>query len=332
MPDKGQLPSTPLGQLVEPLGRYVPALPGDDAVAAVEELLIVLSAGIAAFGLLSNSAAVVIGAMLVAPLMTPITAAAAATVMARNVRLLRSIAVIGIGTLGAIAVGYLTAVIAGTQVTSATDLPGEVVARTYPGLLDLGVAVTAGAAAGYILPRRSAVSALPGVGIAVALIPPLATVGITLEVGANTEAANAFLLYLTNLAAIVFSASVMLILAGFRPTSAGVGSLTRRLTITLVAVGAVAVPLTLHTRSALRETSLQDSVASAVAEWDDSVRVVDIAAEIHGGQASVRLLLSGPNDPRPVWQLASAIEHRFHGPVDLHLLYEHDQGFDVSVR
>jgi uncharacterized membrane protein len=90
-------------------------------------------------------------------------------------------------------------------------------ARTFPGLLDLGIAVTAGAAAGYILPRRSATSALPGVGIAVALVPPLAVVGITLEADARTESANALLLYGTNLAAIVFSAAVMLLLSGFRP-------------------------------------------------------------------------------------------------------------------
>jgi hypothetical protein len=46
----------------------------------------------------------------------------------------------------------------------------------------------------------------------------------------------------------------------------------------------------------------------------------------------VRLLLSGPNEPRPAWQLATGIEHRFHGPVDLHLLYQRDIAFDVSVR
>ena len=81
----------------------------------------------------------------------------------------------------------------------------------------LGIAVTAGAAAGYILPRRSAMGALPGVGIAVALVPPLVVVGITWEADATSESLNALLLYGTNLAAIVFSAAVMLLFAGFRP-------------------------------------------------------------------------------------------------------------------
>jgi uncharacterized hydrophobic protein (TIGR00271 family) len=339
---------TALGDALRALRSGVGSPPSDDAVDAVDELLpegdeflpylsqftmlMVLSSGIAAFGLLADSSAVVIGAMLVAPLMTPITAAAAATVMARNARLVRSIAVIVLGTLAAIAVGYFTAVIAGTEITSVTDLPRQVTDRTFPGLLDLGVAVTAGAAAGYIAPRRSTLSALPGVGIAVALVPPLAVVGITLEAGAGDLAANAFLLYVTNLAAIVFAASVMLILAGFRPTSVASGSLARRLLITLGAVVAVAIPLTQHTRDAIRDASLEHSVTSAVVEWDDSVRVLELTADVVDSRASVQLVVSGPNTPRPAWQLATEIERRFDGPVDLELLYQRDDVFEVSVR
>lgn len=337
----------PLGSVIDSIRGSVSAPPDDEAMSAVDELLpdgdefvgyllrftmlIVLSAGIAAFGLLANSAAVVIGAMLVAPLMTPITAAAAATVMARNVRLVRSLIVIAFGTFAAIAVGYVTALVAGTEVTGVTDLPSEVTARTFPGLLDLGIAITAGAAAGYILPRRSTTGALPGVGIAVALVPPLATVGIAAEVGAGQQAANAFLLYLTNLAAIVFAASVMLILAGFRPAEAG-GSLARRLVITLTAVLVVAIPLSLHTQSAIRDASLNRSVANAIVAWDDTVRVVEIDADVADARASVELLLAGPNEARPAWELASEIEERFDGPVDLRLLYQRDELFVVSVR
>jgi uncharacterized hydrophobic protein (TIGR00271 family) len=346
-PPPGSL--TAVGTLVGALRDSVVQPPSDDAAEAVEELfpegdefvryvfrftmLIVLSAGIAAFGLLANSAAVVIGAMLVAPLMTPITAAAAATVTARNVRLTKSVGVIALGTVTAVVVGYVVSLLAGTDVASASELPDEVLARTYPGLLDLGIAVTAGAAAGYILPRRSTVSALPGVGIAVALVPPLATVGITLELGFGEQAANAFLLYLTNLAAIVFSASIMLILTGFRPTTIrGARSLGQRVLVTLAAVLVIAIPLTIHTRTTIENQSLRSSVSSAVATWDDSVTILDLQAELHGSRAAVNLLVAGPNPPRPAWQLASEIEQRFAGPVDLRLRYQRNDQFLVSVR
>ncbi|MFT6392481.1 MAG: putative membrane protein, partial [Ilumatobacter sp.] len=126
--------------------------PGDDEHAALDELipdgdefgpyvrrfsaLTMLSASIAAFGLLADSAAVVIGAMLVAPLMVPITAAAGATVLAQNRRLVRALLVIALGVFLAIAVGYLTAAVAGFDIVGRTDLPGEVEGRTFPGLLD----------------------------------------------------------------------------------------------------------------------------------------------------------------------------------------------------
>ena len=296
-------------------------------------VLIALSAAIAAFGLLASSAAVVIGAMLVAPLMTPITAAAAATVTARNPRLWRALAVVAWGTVLAIAVGWLIALIAGGSVVDVRELPAEVRARTFPTLLDLGVAVAAGGAAGYILPRRSTSGAWPGVGIAVALVPPLATVGITLQLGLGEQSRNAFLLFVTNLAAIIFAAGLALVLTGFRPSQfQGTRALRTRLVITLLTVIVVAVPLTFHTRTTLEDLRLRRAVTDAVATWDDEVRIVDIDADAFDQRAEVELLIVGRGDPRPAWELAEEISRRFDAPVDLRLLYQRDELFSVSVR
>lgn len=296
-------------------------------------LLIVLSASIAAFGLLADSAAVVIGAMLVAPLMTPITAAAGATVTARNGRLWRALAIVAWGTVLAIAVGWFISLIAGGSIVDPRELPGEVRARTFPTLLDLGVAVAAGAAAGYILPRRSTSGALPGVGIAVALVPPLATVGITAQLDLGTESRNAFLLFLTNLAAIIFSAGVALALTGFRPNQfRGQRALRTRMVITLVTVAVVAIPLTFHTRTTLEDLRLRRAVIDAVSAWDNEVRIVELDADAHDNRASVELLIVGRGDPRPTWQLAEEIQNRFDAAVDLRLLYQRDQLYTVSVR
>lgn len=322
--------------------------PNEDEKGAVDELipdgdelwpyvakfttLTVLSAAIAAFGLLANSGAVVIGAMLVAPLMTPITAVAGATVTAHNNRLVRALLIIVLGTALAVAVGYVTSLVAGTHVISRDDLPEEVLSRTFPGLLDLGIAITAGAAAGYIAPRRSVTSALPGVGIAVALVPPLAAVGITAEVGLGSDAQNAFLLYLTNLAAIVFAASFMLLLAGFRPDDHPARGLRRRLAVTVIAVVAVAVPLSLHTAETLQDADLRQSTSQAVEAWDDQVEIRELESNVDDDLALVELHVSGPGEPRPAWQLAEEIQERFGGPVDLRLFFQRDEEFVVSAR
>ena len=341
-------PMSALGNAMQWLDRVLPSEPSDDARDAIDELiptgdeqrdyivrfcvLIALSASIAAFGLLADSGAVVIGAMLVAPLMVPIVGASAAVVTADNRRLFRALGIIALGTVLAIVVGWATSLIAGGTVIDVRALPDEIRSRTFPGLLDLGVAITAGAAAGYVQPRRSAISALPGVGIAVALVPPLATVGITWQLGLGSEAGNALLLYLTNLAAIVFSAGLVLLLSGFRPRETGAGALRKRLLITALAVILVAIPLYRHTQSVVEDTRLRSAVVRAVEAWDADARIVEVTADVVDGEANVELLVVSRGDPEPVWELAEQIRSRFGGPVELTMLYQGDEFYAVSAR
>jgi uncharacterized hydrophobic protein (TIGR00271 family) len=341
---------TPIGALSQWIRTTWSREPSEDEHAAIDELipedgpefaeyvvrfsfLILLSAAIAGFGLLADSAGVVIGAMLVAPLMTPITAVAGAIVTARNTRLWRSLVVVAWGIVLAVAMGWLVSVIAGGSVTDVSELPNEVRARTFPGLLDLGIAVSAGAAAGYILPRRSTIGALPGVGIAVALVPPLTTVGISYELGLPSEARNAFLLFLTNFAAIVFAASIALALTGFRPGHlAGRRALGIRIAITLIVVTIVAIPLTLHTMTTLEDARLRRAVVASVERWDDDVRILELDADATDEQGTVELLVVGGGDARPAWILAETIREEFDGPVDLRLRYQRNEVFTVSAR
>jgi len=340
---------TALGVITGWVEAVLPAEPTTDGRAAIDELipegpeqreylfrflsLIALSSSIAAFGLLADSGAVVIGAMLVAPLMTPIMGAAAAVVTADNRRLAKAMLIIALGTVLAIVVGWAVSLIAGGSVIDARALPQEIRSRTFPGLLDLGVAITAGAAAGYIQPRRSAIAALPGVGIAVALVPPLATVGITAELGLDAEARNAFLLYMTNLAAIIFSAGVVLLLSGFRPrTRIGSGALRKRMLVTLLAVLLVAIPLFRHTRSVIRDLRLESAVVKSVEVWDADARIVEIDSDVDDGRAIVELLIVSQGEAEPAWELAEEIRGRFGGPVELRMLYQGDESFVVSAR
>lgn len=178
-------------------------------------VLISLSALIAALGLISNSAAVVIGAMLVAPLMSPIVGTGMAIVLG-DVRFLRL-------AIGAVARGAGLAILLSIPMgllRIGEPLSAELAARTQPSLIDLFIALFSGMAAAYALSRSNAAAALPGVAIAAALVPPLATVGVTLSAGYYVESLGALLLFLTNFAAITVATAIVFLILGFRPAPA----------------------------------------------------------------------------------------------------------------
>jgi len=177
---------------------------------------------IATFGLLSNSAAVIIGAMIVAPLMNPIISLSFGSIEMNRVLVLRSLLTIVVGTNVIITMSFFVSEIIGWKLAGS-----ELIARMSPSLLDLGIAVAAGAAAAFAYTRPSVSSALAGIAIAVALVPPLCTVGIALSLGhkAGTDigfamgavsARGPFLLYLTNIFGIVLSAALIFFLQYFR--------------------------------------------------------------------------------------------------------------------
>lgn len=170
-----------------------------------------LAACIATFALLANSASGVIGAMLIAMMLGPISGVGLALVDADLVLLRRSGVTLlaGVSIVGAcsLIIGYLH-----------QEIParGELLARTHPNYLDLMIAMAGGAIGAYaeLSPRVSA--SVVGVAIATALVPPLCAGGIFVTRGEFDNAAGAYLLAFTNIVAIQFSTSVMLGLAGFR--------------------------------------------------------------------------------------------------------------------
>ncbi len=174
--------------------------------------MVSLATLIATLGLLLNSPAVVIGAMLVAPLMSAIVALGLAVVQGDS-KLLRL--ALGSAARG-IALSVGVALVVGL-LTPGDHQTAEMAARTSPTLLDLAVALASGAAGAYALCRKDVATSLPGVAIAVALVPPLATVGLALSQGDWTMAGGAGLLFLTNLVAIATAGGVVFLLLGFQP-------------------------------------------------------------------------------------------------------------------
>ncbi len=179
--------------------------------------LLISATVIATLGLLSNSSAVIIGAMIVAPLMNPILSMSFAIVTANWKLYKRSIVTVFLGATTTILVSYAI-----TALLPINIVGSEIVARTAPNLMDLGVAIAAGAAGSFSLTRLSIASSIAGVAIAVALVPPLCVAGIGLGIGpelageigkvvvGNTSvSAGAFLLFLANLTGIVFAACII---------------------------------------------------------------------------------------------------------------------------
>ncbi|MEB3316540.1 MAG: DUF389 domain-containing protein [Cyanobacteriota bacterium] len=171
-------------------------------------VFVVLTLGaalIATLGLLANSAAVVIGAMVVAPWILPLEAMAFEVLRGHLPSVLRALRTLLLG----VALGVLVSVGVGWLVGLPT-FGEEVMARTRPNLLDLAVALAAGGVAMFAKLRKEAISALAGLAIAVALVPPMCVVGLSLSAGLWQQAGGALLLFLTNLLGILSGAMVAL--------------------------------------------------------------------------------------------------------------------------
>ncbi|QNI56330.1 conserved hypothetical protein (DUF389) [Synechococcus sp. BIOS-E4-1] len=176
--------------------------------ATLDEVFIVLSVGaslISTLGLLANSTAVVIGAMVVAPWIMPLRAAAFAILLG-EVRLLgRSLRTLLAGVLSTTLLSFLLGSVAGLP-----RFGTEVLTRTEPNLLDLGIALVAGGLATYAKLRSDAVSSLAGTAIAVALVPPVCVMGLLLSHQNWSQASGAGLLFATNLLGILTGGLVLM--------------------------------------------------------------------------------------------------------------------------
>ncbi len=174
-------------------------------------VLIVLSSIIATLGLLLDSAAVVIGAMLVAPLMSPILGFSLGMVMG-DVRLVR----LAIESMfKGVALALVLAVFIGI-LSPFKELTDEILMRTQPTLIDLVIALASGMAGAYAISREEVSAALPGVAISAALMPPLGVAGLGLSLGEPQVAGGAFLLFLANIAAISLAGVIVFVLLGVR--------------------------------------------------------------------------------------------------------------------
>lgn len=272
-------------------------------------VMLTLSVVVAVMGLAADSAAVVIGAMLLAPLMGPVLATAATMSMALFRKAAWSFAKVLLATAWCIALAYVL-----SMMIADDHLANEVVARTSPDLKDLVVALAAGAAGSYATVRKDASASLPGVAVAVALVPPLGTVGIMLQAGLMDEALGALLLYITNLAAIILAGVVVFVVTGFVPprrlatTSLRLGAAT---VIASAVVIAIAIPLFRASVSAAEDSSRRGEALGIVRTWIGEER--DLVPDIRFDEGAGRLYveLKGVDYPPDDADLRAILSQRF---------------------
>ncbi len=276
-------------------------------------LLVCLSAIIATFGLLANSTAVVIGAMLVAPLMGPIFGIALA-LSTGDRRLLKT-------ALFAEVVGIILAVALPTLIgliPLRPDFGSEILARTQPTIYDVLIALASGLAGAYALVDEKISPALPGVAIATALVPPLAACGLNLAAGNWMLAWGAFLLFSINLIAIEFAAASIFMMLGvveFPHVSNGsiIRDIIGRLGISFIILLLATAFVTQTLITIINERKLDDQIRAVLTEQLNTyagARLSDIKWSQNKTALDIRAVVITPQefDPQRVASLEDALQ------------------------
>lgn len=219
-------------------------------------VLLCISTVIATLGLFENSPAVVIGAMIIAPLMRPLAGLSLAILTRDWLLLRRASLTLLVGTFLAISIAFVVALMLHEIVPTT-----EMLARTKPTLLDLGIAFFAGAIGGYSQLRAEKES-VAGVAVAVALVPPLAVIGIGLAYGLEPLWRGAFLLYLTNLSGISLAGSLVFLAARCSSLRRARGGLLT----SFVLLAALAAPLAVGLNDVLLENRLSRRISALLKE------------------------------------------------------------------
>jgi uncharacterized hydrophobic protein (TIGR00271 family) len=214
----------------------------------------------------SDSTATVIGAMIVAPLMTPILGVVLAVVLGDGPNLRRCLFLLVAGAVVVVGLAWLLGLFVPYPVVAATS--SQVASRISPRLVDLVAALATGAVGSVALARSDISDTLPGVAIAISLVPPLAVVGLALESGAPRQALGSFLLFVTNVIAILASGIVVMALYRARRTASETAT---RHTIAVGLVGvlllAVIVPLWINSQHYDRSNIQVTGVEAVASHW-----------------------------------------------------------------
>lgn len=287
-------------------------------------LMNALATIIACYGLLADSTAVVIGAMVIAMLLGPITGIALGLVDGDNQLLRKAFLAEIVGAATVLAIAFAIG-----KLHPDIPLGKEIMARTAPNIIDLIIALAGGAAGAYAIASPRISAGLVGVAIATALVPPLSTCSLLLARGENALAFGAFLLFFANFVAIQFSSSIVLWLLGYHRITKRAQLSTGRFllrnaisTILLIILAAIlGVNFTQSVSKQLFETQIRDVVTAHLTVFPDAqlVEIVTLAEEpVLDLRVTVRTLHQPTHEE--IVGLQKAIATELQRPISLKLI------------
>lgn len=258
--------------------------------------MLVLSGVIATAGVLADSTATVIGAMIIAPLSTPIMGIALGIVKRERIRAGRFV------MFGAVVVVLIGVVAAFVVPDIDLKTNSQITGRTSPTMVDLIAAIATGLAGAVGLSRRDVAAVLPGVAIAISLVPPLAVVGICLGEGSISLAMGALLLFVSNLVSMVIAGTLLFAALGYSleadHEARRVGA-ERKSYLTLVAVlVAVLIPLGLNTALVLVLRSWTGQIQAVTESWLSDIPQAQVT-DVQFASNSFRIQVRVPPDELP---------------------------------
>ena len=290
-------------------------------------MLLILSSTIAAGGVVGDSTPAVIGAMIVAPLATPIYGVALATVVGSSQRLRAALTLLVAGVAVNIAIGVLAGLVLTQRMP--LDANPQITGRTAPSMLDLLVAVATGVAGAFALTRRDVSNILAGVAIAISLVPVLAVVGITAGAGRFDLAWGALLLFLTNVGAILIAGAVVFGAAGYQREAVERDPRIARRARALIAVFVIAliVPLSVASWRTSRYEGWVQATTKAAHAWVDGTGWDVDSVRLSGDDIVITVLGSG--DPPSVEELKAEVRASVPDHVPVVLVEENGTTTDL---
>ena len=283
-------------------------------------ILLLLSTIIATYGVIGDSTATVIGAMIIAPLMRPIMATAAGLVMGDMKRAGRSFLVVVAGVAGVIGLTWLLTEITIMRAIS-FETNSQITGRISPRLIDLYAALAAGAAGAFALSRDDVADSLPGVAIAISLVPPLCVVGIGLAEGEVDIALGAMLLFLTNFLAILLVGGGVLALLGLSAaTMKDLERKARRSAFMLIAIGIllVTIPLGVTSIRVFKQNLIMRETIQLAEEWMEGTGYGISRVDVNGDQ--VDLVIYGSGERPQLSELGDQLDASLDQPFIIELV------------